>query len=289
MEDSDLFKSTIFNILDLAIELKDNTLVDTLEALFCEQYGSQIIRGLLSFGNYGIYLGYTVLGKKLFFGNIKQWYDVLSFSGDIEYKKYIVSFIKAFYETFTGESIPRTIEEIIQTNLLSIDVDDWRYCLLKYPSTLSNSFEMFNTNYVMVFEEHSGIITLHRMNGKTLNAAHVVPEYIEAALQLKDICTSFITGQGSEDKGGINLTCSYTLKRKTKANPFGLKYVNIQIDEEGALVVTRFEDEDEPIIDSAFEEYDAFNEDNELDLVEQIVTNARIIDRKYHEAYAEVQ
>lgn len=287
LEDSDLFKSSIFNVLDLAIELNDNSLIDTLEALFCEQYGAQIIRGILSFGNYGIYLGYTVLGKKLFFGNIKQWYDILSFSGDKVYQNCLVSFIKAFYETYSGADISGTIEEVIQNNLLSIDINDWRYCLLKYPSTLSNSFDIYNTNYVLVFEDQDGLITLHRMNGKTLNAAHVVPEYIEAAIQLKDICSPSICGQGSEDLGGINLICSYTLKRKIKDNPFGLKFINMHFGEDGSIVVSNYEKEDESLIESSFEEYDDMNETHDYDLVEQIVTLARIIDRKYHEAYAE--
>ena len=150
------------------------------------------------------------------------------------------------------------MHEIAAENLKNIDISDWRYCLIKYPSTIKNTTEITYSNLVFAFEGDSDISRLHRMNGKTLNALHVVPEYIEAALQLEGKCLIYIAGQNSDDTGKVILT----------GIPNGL--VAVELNKNGILALSGYTDSNEALVDETIEQYK--NKDTEgLDRVERLV------------------
>ncbi len=284
LEDSELYKTSIYNIVDYAAEKKDETIIEKLEDLFSKENSTRVIRTLLSYGDYGINANtYTAFGRKKYYGNISHWYEVLSYNGGDAFKSMFVEFIKDYLCQADDISAAKRIEKIINRNLEHIDKTDWRYCIVKYPSTVGTSPEIFNSDIVFTFEEYKNAAIVHRMNGQTLNARHVVPEYIEAAIQLKGYCYSSVSGQNSDNSGAIQLTCVDNYKADEHYNG---EPVKIQLDKEGNLCVSDFDEEDEPLIDAAFDEYDIQMESNDLDIVEQLVFLGKAIDEKYAKKYA---
>lgn len=283
LEDSSLFKTSVFNILDYAVEAEDNIIVDKLEELFSCENSIGVVRALLSYGDYGINVNNTTLGRKSFYGNIYHWYEVLSYNGGEQYKTFIVDFIQDYLSQSDNVSASEKTERIICRNLECIDMSDWRYCIVKYPSTVGKSYDIYNDDIVFTFEEFKNATIAHRMNGRTLNALHAIPEYIEAAKQLDDCCYNSVAGKNSDDFGGVRLTCADDFK----ADEFYIgDNLILYLDEEGDVCVNGFDDEDESLIDSAFDDYDKMMELDELDRVEQLVFLGKTIDKLYEEKYS---
>ena len=257
LEDLSVFRGSIFNILDYAIEYEDETIITDIENLFVKDNSDDIIPAILSVGDYGIKVGGTFLGDKYFYGNKAHWYEILSYQGGVKFRKIIIDFIRQYQEN-KSEIISDALHEIAAENLKNIDISDWRYCLIKYPSTIKNTTEITYSNLVFAFEGDSGISRLHRMNGRTLNALHVVPEYIEAALQLEGICLISIAGQNSDDTGKVILT----------GIPNGP--VAVELNKNGILALSGYTDSNEALVDETIEQYN--NKDTEgLDRVERLV------------------
>lgn len=204
LEDLDCFRSCIFNILDYVEETEDETLPDELETLFTSENSVKIIQALLSIGDYGIKFGGSYLGDRYFYGNKEQWYEILSYPGDADYKSIICDFIW-LYQTDESKTITGTLDNIINTNFKRIDITDWRYCLIKYDSTLEDAEKLYKPKIAFAFDNKGTAIVLHRMNKLSLLSSHTVPEYIEAARQLKNKCNSDIYGTNAEDAGKLEI------------------------------------------------------------------------------------
>ena len=96
------------------------------------------------------------------------------------------------------------------------------------------------------------------MNGKTLNAYHTVPEYIEVASQLKGKCSPYVSGLNSNDMG-----CVYI--NSIPNGPIG-----IELDEYGLENVIQYEGTDVSLVEKTLEKYDAIDT-TKLDRVEKLV------------------
>ena len=262
LEDLSIFRGSIFNILDYAIETGDENLITEMENLFIAENSDDIIPALLSVGNYGIKVGSTFLGDRFYFGNKANWYEIMTYPGGAKFTKIITNFVRQ-YQDCEAEYIKDALHQIASNNLKNIKVTDWRYCLVKYPSTVKNVHGITYSNLVFAFEGFSGTPKLHRMNGKTLNAIHVVPEYIEVAEQLKGICSKEIIGQNSDDSGCILLD-------KIPHGP-----IRIEINKEDSITLSGFTDDNEGLVDKTIEEYDG-KDTEELDRVERLVLVANI-------------
>ena len=283
LEDSDLFKSSIFNVVDLAVEMNDTGLADKLEELFTRENSTVIVRALLSYGDYGIYVKNTAFGKKKYYGNIEHWYETLSNNRGEKYKTILVDFIKDYLSQPDNTSVSNRIGKTIERNIDNIDKSDWRYCIVKYPSTVSRTSEIYTNDIVFTFENNASATIVHRMNGKTLNAIHVLPEYIEAAMQLQNLCYSSVSGKNSDDKGAVRLTCvdNYKADEFYDGNP-----IELELDYDGEPCISCYDDEDEHLIDAALNGYGKQTEDLELDRVEKIVLLGKIIDKMFTEKYS---
>lgn len=260
LEDLSVFKGSIFNILDYVVDSPNLKLIDDIETLFIPENSDDIIAALLSISDYGVKLGGSFLGDRYFYGNKDRWYEVISYSGGAVHRNTIVELIQQFGSN-AHSTITEKLQDIAKCNLSSIDKDDWRYCLVKYPSTIKELYEITNRNVVFVFEKTGSTTILHRMNGSTLNAKHVVPEYIEAIRQLGKDSTTEICGQNSDDLGSIKLTCRQGL--------------SVSIANDGNISVT-FNDEDEELVNEALAQFNIAVKDDS-DTVEQLVLLANIL------------
>lgn len=271
LEDLDVFRGSIFNILDYAVS-NTETLLENLENLFIKENSLKIIRALLSFDDYVIDVGRTILGGKYFFGNTDNLYDILTYSGGNAYSDIITLFIKC-YQLFDAHTVDEALDGIIEENLKSIDVNDWRYCLVKYPSTLQDVDRVINSKLVFIFEEkhesnaESEKYVLHRMKGKTLNAYHVIPEFIEASRQLGNKCEpDKIFGINSDDLGELRLNC--------KAN----STVAVIVDDDcnPCVVDSERNQEESEIINSAVKKFYTYDP-CEMDMVERLVLLSNLL------------
>lgn len=269
LEDLDIFRGSIFNILDYVVDDNNEVLVKNLENLFLEENSTKIVQALLSFGDYVIHVGSTILGEKYFFANRNNWYDILTYSGaeQEECSAVITAFIKR-YQEYDASTVDDALDGIISENLKNIDINDWRYCLIKYPSTLQDIDEVNNSKLVFVFEDKSENYVLHRMNGKTLNAFHVIPEFIEARRQLGNKCQAYeIVGKNSDDLGMLLLTC------KTS----GEVWITF---ENGGLAVKQHqmnEDEISAIDDVLMDKYNSNRNLGKMDTVERLVLLSNLL------------
>lgn len=274
LEDLDIFRGSIFNILDYVVDDNNEVLVKKLENLFLEKNSTKIVRALLSFGDYGIYVGSTILGEKYFYANTKNWYDILTYSGAEQEKcsAVITAFIKR-YQEYDASTVDDALNGIISENLKNIDINNWRYCLIKYPSTLEDIEEVNYSKIVFIFEDKfefegkSENYVLHRMNGKTLNGRHVIPEFIEVRRQLADKCISpWIVGKNSDDLGMLLLNCKSS----------GQVWIAF---DEGCTSVKhdQMSDDDINIKDDAFEKYKNTSNLGEMDTVERLVLLSNLL------------
>ena len=133
--------------------------------------------------------------------------------------------------------------------------------MVKYPSTISDYKHITNRSLVFAFEKYGGTTILHRMNGKTLNAIHVVPEYIEVAIQLGSNCVGDIFGQNSDDTGCIGLSSR--------------EGVSIALKCRGGLSIG-YQNGDDKFADQVIEKYDNLDTDSK-DQVECLLLMASII------------
>ena len=268
LEDLDIFRGSIFNILDYVVDDSNEVLVKNLENLFLEENSTKIVQALLSFGDYVIHVGSTILGEKYFFANRNNWYDILTYSGaeQEECSAVITAFIKR-YQEYDASTVDDALDGIISENLKNIDINDWRYCLIKYPSTLEDIEEVNYPKIVFIFEDKSENYVLHRMNGKTLNGRHVIPEFIEVRRQLADKCNSpSIVGKNSDDLGMLLLNCKSSGQ------------VWIAFDECCTSVKHyQMSDDEINIIDDALEKYNNTSNLGEMDTVERLVLLSNLL------------
>ncbi|MCR5729737.1 MAG: DUF262 domain-containing protein [Ruminococcus sp.] len=259
LEDLDIFRGVLFNVLAYVVEDEDISLISDWEKLFSSEFSDDVIIALLSVGDYGIKVGSTYLGDKYFYGNKNRWYEILTYPGGKNYTSILSDFISQ-YQDNEEQYIEDALHFIAAENLKHIDASDWRYCLIKYPSTIKNANEISYSNLVFAFEYiyNSGIHRCHRMNGKTLNAYHTVPEYIEVASQLKGKCSPYVSGLNSNDMG-----CVYI--NSIPNGPIG-----IELDEYGLENVIQYEGTDVSLVEKTLEKYNAIDT-TKLDRVEKLV------------------
>lgn len=267
LEDMELFKGTLFNILPYIRKYDCEYLISNLEALFTRENGPKIVQGLLSVGNYGIFIGRSIYGDRYFYGCLNDWYSILTYNGDDNYTKIICDFINQ-YEEAKADTVQGALKELIDNNLQGIDKSDWRYTIVKYESTVSVNNGYVDNPYIVfamdIYENGSRI--LHRPNGFILNGYHVVPEYLEIVQQLDDICGYFERGFAGVSEGSIALTC---------AEDIGI-YFNYS---DELFVDYWCDDRDDDWVGKVVDEYNAIDTSYK-DIIEKAVLLANMLNEK---------
>lgn len=262
LEDLDVFRSSIFNILDFAVEHGSESLVEDIANLFTPEYSNLIIRAMLSIKDYGIELSTTLIGPRVFYGNKDKWYHILTQETGKGYPAFITEFIRQYLAT-EASYIEDALQEMIDNNLPAVSKNDWRYCIIKYPSTLEEKHEIQNRNLVFAKEITAKRTIAHRMNGRRLNAFHIIPEYFEVEKQLDGKCSAFLCGQNAEDFGKVSF--------------IGMDGLAICLDiDEGIKILRSRKAEYNRLIPAAEEAFAAIDR-SDMDRVEQMVLLSNII------------
>lgn len=247
LEDSDILRGSIHNFINMLQESTEDY-TDVIELMFSKNNSGLAGRALLSICDYGIKIGMSALGERVYFGTIGNWNTVLTYKGDDSYKD-IFSKLMYQYSQTKSNTVEDKLIEIINTNLKSIGKCKWRYYFAKYPNMLGN----YNMLYAFRKRSEDNLI-IHRMNGTTLNAYHIVTIYHEIALLLEnEICKANNCYGINRDEGCICLNCG----------------INVEIDESYEWIWSLNDSNiDKEIIEEVIDEFNDIDK-SDKDYVEQ--------------------
>ena len=201
LEDLDMFEGSIHNIIELLTNSnKDYT--NIFKEIFSVENTVHITQALLSIADYGIRLGGSALGDRVYFGTEGNWNTILTSKRDDNYPK-IFSKLIYQYDQMKAFKAQDKLLELINNNLKSMNNKTWRYYFVKYPRMIGNK----NMIYAFKNREENNL-KIHMMNGSTLNAYHIVPFYREVALQLgNEKCYEDCCKDVGSEEGAIYLNC----------------------------------------------------------------------------------
>ena len=257
LEDLDMFEGSTHNVMGLLTNSKKDY-TKTFEEIFSSENTVHVTRALLSIADYGIRLGGSALGDRVYFGTEGYWNTILTSKRDDNYPKIFSKLINQYNQMKAAKAQDKLLE-LIDMNLKKMNPETWRYYFVKYPRMLGNK------NMIYAFENRDeNNLKIHMMNGSTLNAYHIVPIYREVAFQLgyekcyEDNCKKI----GSEE-GAIVLNCG----------------VSVNLNDEGRWIISQNE-ESEEIEKGVDEVIETINEDedfSDLDYVEQGVKACNLL------------
>ena len=263
MEDSLVFRTTIYNVIPFIEKHQGQVIVEDIEKIFLIYKGEKIIQALLSVGDYGISIGGSAFGERYYYGQKDNWYSILTYAGGEVYSATICDFIEQ-YEATEADTVVARLDLVVQKNLPSISKDEWRYAVVKYYNTV-REWEGYIDGKAMVFALEplqNGEMLAHRSNGFRLVGYHVVPEYLEARVQLGNLCQDGVRGFAGESSGCIHLNV---------ASGMDLSFNN------ECRININYKTDNEAIVDEAIAKYHETLEAEELDRVERIVLMANLL------------
>jgi len=201
LEDLEMFKGSIYNVIHLLTESSVD-LSDLFAEIFTADNTVLAARALLSIGDYGIRLGGSALGDRVYFGSRGNWHTILTAKQDHVHSDILCSLIRQ-YHAAEAEGVKAKLNKIIELNFPKMGSDTWRYHFVKYPGMLDAPVMQY------AFSDRSETdVGITRMDSSTLNGYHIMPYYQEIALRLgHDKCVlDDCRGKNSEE-GIIVLTC----------------------------------------------------------------------------------
>jgi hypothetical protein len=245
LEDLDTFKGSINNVIGLVADSNEDY-TNVFDSIFTADNTTLLTRALLSIADYGIKLGGSALGERVYFGTNGNWNTILTSKRDDRYPEIFHKLITQYSKT-KAKNVQGKLEEIIDINSKSMDRATWRYYFVKYPRMLGKS------NMLYAFKDRKeNIIKIHRMDGSTLNGYHIVPFYREIAIQLGNERCDVDSCRGiNSEEGAIILKCG----------------VSVTLKEDGGWLITR-EDEMKDAVREAIDKYNSIDK-KDLDYVEK--------------------
>ncbi len=271
LEDLDLFRSTVFNIIPYIEKTEDEELVTNLEVL--SRYNeTKLIRAFLSIKDYGIRIGSGAFGDRYFYGYIKNWYSLFTYSGGDKYTDMICKFVEQFEKTEATE-VDECLDEIIENNLPNIKKNDWRYTIVKYPNTMKMVSRYMDHSFIVMAKQicSNRCHIIRRTNGFIMIGYNVIPEYLEVREELGDKCSSWIWGFGCDDdkQGRISLSCA--------------KGLRVQYNSQGAFSVDNKAEDDE-WVNVAVDKFNSVDQED-MDRVEQCVLLCNMLIEECNKVY----
>ena len=271
LEDLDLFRGAIFNVIPYLEKTDDENLVENLDVL--SGYNeTKLIRALLSIKDYGIRIGSGWFGDRYFYGYVKNWHSLFTYPGGDKYTEMICEFVEQFEKTEASE-VDECLDEIIENNLPNIRKNDWRYTIVKYPNTMIMSSKYIDHPYIVMAKQISsdGYCIMRRINGFIMIGYNVIPEYLEVVEELGDQCSKLVWGFGCDDdkQGGILLSCANDLR--------------VQYNSDGGFSIDN-RIEDDQWVNEAIQKFNLVNLDD-MDRVEQCVLICKMITEEWHKVY----
>jgi hypothetical protein len=137
---------------------------NSIREIFVED-DSSIIRSMLTIDDYSLYIGWTMLGNKYFFGKESNWEVILTASNKF-------NFFKEYLESYKSKN--NSLDEIISSYMtLNADINrDWKYYFIKYPEMTSTVSSLSSDNNIYAWKHD---FSIEKMGGKNLNAYHLNP------------------------------------------------------------------------------------------------------------------
>ena len=202
----DEFRTCVHNILPFIEGKHIDHLSRDIVALFDKKNFELIVRAMLSVSDYGIDLGGSYFGNRVYFGNrFKDWYNILSTTDRNDYPMIIRDFFEQYYETQAGD-IKGKLNEIIDRNLIKYDMNDWRYYFIKYPSLIKDYPGFIDSsNLIVLMEKKEGgkFCVPHRLNGKQLTGYHACALYLEVSQRITGDTTLINRGKDAGDLSSL--------------------------------------------------------------------------------------
>jgi uncharacterized protein with ParB-like and HNH nuclease domain len=246
LEDLDIFKGSIHNVIGLLEDSKEDY-TEMFKSIFSKDNTTLVTRALLSIADYGIKLGGSALGDRVYFGTKGNWYTILTSKRDDSYAGIFYKLITQYNKT-TAKNVQGKLIEIIDANSKSMGKRTWRYYFVKYPRMLGK------LNMLYAFKNRAGNnVKIHRMDGSTLNGYHIVPFYREIAFQLGNEKCDLDSCRGiNSEEGAIVLKCG----------------VSVGQEDDGSWLITNIADEAEDTVDEVIDKFNSIAME-QLDYVEQ--------------------
>lgn len=271
LEDFDVFKGTLTNMMKYLEKETLDYLVENIEALFNGDKDSLISRAMLGIYDYGINVGYSMYGNKYYFGTHNDWYCIMTYSGGNEYENFIYSFVKQFMEE-DDDSVGGSLQKMIDNAISNIDINSWRYSFLKYENILNKGWNKAE-NLVLIKQNCTdSTYIIHFMEGASLNGQHIVADYLELDEQLKKL--------------ELPHTCYYA----QTADDFGTLCLNencelvFEYNIDGGFTIEH-EEEDSEWLKDVFDGYDSDGKKIGKDKIERAIILITEIEKKSKQIY----
>lgn len=272
LEDLEMFKGSIHNVIGL-LENNNYDYANLFTEIFSSDNTILVTRTLLSIADYGIRLGGSALGDRVYFGTEDNWNTILTSKRDDGYIEIFKQLITHF-NNLKEKNVNDILEEIINTNSSQLDPTLWRYYFVKYPGMLCKINTKFNIKLNMLYafkNRNENNIKIQKMDGSTLNGYHISPFYREIARKLGDEKCNLDSCRGiNSEEGAIVLKCGVSVEQR----------------EDGSWFIPR-EDELDNILQKVIEKYNTMEKDH-LDYIErglllcEMLHDAQKINNKTH-------
>ncbi|MCF8302357.1 MAG: DUF262 domain-containing protein [Bacteroidales bacterium] len=188
LEDYKYLKGDIRNFL-LPDESKLKLYNKTIREIY-SQKANKVIRAMLTIDDYTMYIGWTWLGNKYFFGKENYWEVILTAFGSEEFS--YSDFYKSFIETYDSNDCD--LQKMVKEYLTNNDEKDWRYYFIKYSSMTETNNDLSRDNNIYAWHDD---FRIEKMGGSNLNAYHISPLIKTISTEI-DGGTAYIV-QGVED------------------------------------------------------------------------------------------
>lgn len=267
-EDNNLFRGNIENIIDLIensedeisntnsgninvcsnlMENNENKVVRFVSLLNENSNYQLLFRTMLSFDDYGIFVGGSIQGNRFFYGSTSSIYDILTYNNDKNIQNKIKTILKNIFEKVKdrNDDIEILFNDIILENISSLPKNNWRYNVVKYPEIWEMSFErIYNSNeeITYIFALNENWMNISAFSKRSTNSRHINPFY-KPILKQYDIIKQNECYSTKDDNGEIilnnnviiridnnNFIISSHKKQEELKNIFKLEKINQQGD-----------------------------------------------------------
>lgn len=236
-EDRNSFRGNIENIIDLIesnvhkigntnsnnINVCSNLMVNNenelvrFVSILDEKSNYQLLfRTMLSFDDYGIFVGGSSQGNRFVYGSTSSIYDILTYNNDKNIQNKIKNILKNIFEKVKNrnDDIKTLLNDIILENIDSLPKNNWRYNVVKYPEIWEMSFErIYNSNLEItyIFALNEKMMNISAFSKKSTNSRHINPFY-KPILKQYDVKKQKDCYSTKDDNGEIILNNNIIIK-----------------------------------------------------------------------------
>lgn len=246
-EDTNSTKGNLVNLINL-IEKYEDKVIKLIKFFNDKSHYPLILRTMLSFDNYGIYIG---KGNRYFYGSSNSIYDVLTYSNNNEIQSKIQIILEKIFEKVQSNidiDIEKLFINTIKENMKEMEKNSWRYNVVKYAEIWELSYErIFNKNseIIYTFALNSDDANISSFSKKAINSRHINPYYkpLLAKYNLEKQKECYST---KDDNGKIILNnnivikiieSSFQVSSNVKKEEIKKVFIDNKIDEDGNIFI----------------------------------------------------